>query len=424
MRKLFLLACIFFSVHTSLAQGPSTLTDKLKVFIDCSNTYCDMVFIRSEINLVDFMLDRVASDVHVLITQQRTGSGGSEYQMIFFGQNNFSNIKDTLRFNTDPNATDFERRDLLIKYMQLGLAPFVAKTKNGALATISFKREQKEGEKKDSANKSTKDPWNYWVFKLGLNGNFQKDENFKYLSNNLSSDINRVTDKLKVGFNLNWNKQTQTYRIDTGQGQYRKIKIKNDSYNLENFLIKSLGPHWSYGYQVSYSKSDFSNNKGRAHFLTGFEYAIIPYKMVNTKYFTIGYVVDVRRNTYNDTTIFNKTKEWLYGQQLQSKLSFNQKWGTVAVGAEFHHYFHDFKYLNLNIYTELNIRITGGLSLSLYSFYELSRDQIFLPKGGATPEEVLTRQRQLASGYNVYAYFGINYRFGSKLNNFVNPRFD
>jgi hypothetical protein len=54
----------------------------------------------------------------------------------------------------------------------------------------------------------------------------------------------------------------------------------------------------------------------------------------------------------------------------------------------------------------------------------LTRDQIFLPKGGATSQEVLTRRRQLASGYNIYSYFGLNYRFGSKLNNFVNPRFD
>ena len=67
---------------------------------------------------------------------------------------------------------------------------------------------------------------------------------------------------------------------------------------------------------------------------------------------------------------------------------------------------------------------TGGLSFNIYTSAELTRDQIFLPKEGATPQEVLTRRRQLASGYRFYTYFGINYRFGSKLNNFVNPRFD
>jgi hypothetical protein len=47
-----------------------------------------------------------------------------------------------------------------------------------------------------------------------------------------------------------------------------------------------------------------------------------------------------------------------------------------------------------------------------------------LVKGDATEQEVLTRKRQLASTYNYYTSFGLNYRFGSILNNFVNPRFE
>jgi len=38
-------------------------------------------------------------------------------------------------------------------------------------------------------------------------------------------------------------------------------------------------------------------------------------------------------------------------------------------------------------------------------------------------EKYLTRRRQLQSNFNIFANFGFNYRFGSKLNNFVNPRF-
>jgi len=55
---------------------------------------------------------------------------------------------------------------------------------------------------------------------------------------------------------------------------------------------------------------------------------------------------------------------------------------------------------------------------------KLKYDQIYLPKDEADITEVLTRRRQIASGYNFYTSFGLNYRFGSKLNNFVNPRFD
>ena len=101
---------------------------RLKVFIDCSSTWCDLQFIRSAINIVDFLLDNAAADVHVLITSQGTGSGGDQYQLIFFGQKYFKNQTDTLRFSTDPNATEFEERELLLQYLKTGLIPFISKT--------------------------------------------------------------------------------------------------------------------------------------------------------------------------------------------------------------------------------------------------------------------------------------------------------
>ena len=44
-------------------------------------------------------------------------------------------------------------------------------------------------------------------------------------------------------------------------------------------------------------------------------------------------------------------------------------------------------------------------------------------RDGATTEEVLLRQRQLATGYQYFVNFGVSYSFGSILNNIVNPRF-
>jgi hypothetical protein len=157
---------------------------------------------------------------------------------------------------------------------------------------------------------------------------------------------------------------------------------------------------------------------------TGLEFSVFPYKEVNTKFWTLNYTVDIRQNVYFDTTLYGKTEEILIGHGSEMKLSFNQKWGTVSFGAEYHNYFHDWDLLNLGINSDINIRISGGLSFNVSTYAELTRDQIYLPKAGATPQEVLTRRRQLASGYSFYTQFGLNYRFGSKLNNVVNPRFD
>ncbi len=41
----------------------------------------------------------------------------------------------------------------------------------------------------------------------------------------------------------------------------------------------------------------------------------------------------------------------------------------------------------------------------------------------ATDEEIVVRQRQLATSFRYYTSFGISYRFGAIFNNVVNPRF-
>ena len=421
MRKLLPLLTLILFVQLLCAQN-TPAPWRLKVFIDCSNTWCDQTFIKSEINIVDFLLDNQASDVHVLITEQSTGSGGSQYQMIFFGQNTFKQLTDTTRFNTDPNATEFEERDLLIKYLKLGLTPYIVKAGGGNNIVIEMK--SKEGEQKKDSLATTKDPWNYWVFRIGANGYISADANYNSSRLGANLSANRVTEKIKIGFEAFGGRNRDSYELEDANGNKEKFINKNEDYNFQHYLIKSINDHWSWGYEVGFSRNTFSNNKSRVIGRTGIEYDIYPYKEVNTKLFTLSYVVDVRRNAYFDTTLYDKINETLLGQALKAKLSVNQKWGTVSFGTEYHNYFHNWKYYNLSVDGGLEIRITGGLTLSIYTSAALTRDQIFLPKEGATPQEVLTRRRQLASGYNVFTHFGISYRFGSKLNNFVNPRFD
>ena len=423
MRKLILLlVAIFFLLNLNAQNGLSN--KRLRVFIDCSNTWCDMTFIRTEINLVDFLLDNQAADLHILITEQRNGGGGSQFQFIFFGQHDFKDLSDTVRFNIDPNATDFERRNDFIKYLKLGLVPYVARTEAVRDVKIEMKKENTAETKSTvESNGQTKDPWNYWVFRIGANGNVNTDKVYK--SNRFSGNFsaNRTTEDLKVSFGgyASKNKSTYVFTTDTSSTKY---VVNNDERGFTHRLVKSINSHWSYGYEANYSQSTFSNNKSRVSLSTGIEYDIFPYKEVNNKYFTISYYIDVRRNVYFDTTLYNKTKETLWGQGSEVNLSFNQKWGSTSVGISYHNYLNNWKYFNLGISGSLNVRITGGLSFNVYAFGGLTRDQLYLPKEGATEQEVLTRQRQVGSSYNFSTGFGLNYRFGSKLNNFVNPRFE
>jgi len=67
-----------------------------KVFLD--GRRIDSEYIRTEISFVDYVRERTEADVHVLITTQNTGSGGSEYTIAFIGQNGCKELQNTLKF--------------------------------------------------------------------------------------------------------------------------------------------------------------------------------------------------------------------------------------------------------------------------------------------------------------------------------------
>lgn len=406
--------------HNPPPPGPPQGPSRLRVFIDCTSTWCDQQYIRTEINVVDFLLDRTAADVHVLITSQGVGSGGDQYQLIFFGQNHYAGRLDTLRFSTDPNATDVEVREELVQYIGFGLVPYVMKCGPAGCMKVSLKNTDTSA---TAASTQTVDPWNYWVFSFGGNGNISADQVYKSFSGSGNINASRVTDSLKVTFGAYYNDNISLFTYTIDDSTYN-IRNENNNYSFSHLLVKSLNSHWSLGYVANFNHSTFSNMKYQGFLSPCVEYDVFPYSDVNNRFFTFRYGLDVRYNSYIDTTIYNKMNEALVSQSLVSNISFNQKWGSVSAGFAWSNYLRDFRLNNLSLSTNVNLRIGGGLSVNLGLYGGLTHDQIELPKEGATSEEVLTRQRQLQSGYTMYAYFGINYRFGSKLNNYVNPRFE
>ena len=419
MKIVYLSTCfIFIFFSTSFSQNIPE--QKIKLFVDCSNSFCDMNYIKTQIKFVDYVLDNKAADIDLLITQQNNGGGGNQFQLIFYGQNRFHQ-SDTLRYNVKPNSTDFETRELLVKYVQIGLLPFISKTQT--IENISI--QLKDNSKIDSTGKtpSTKDPWNYWVYRIGLNGNVNTDANYKSLNYNSNLSASRVTDKSKLSFNLTVGKNRNTYQYFDGVTT-NKIIVKNENYEFSHQLVKSISEHWSIGYDLGASRNTFNNYALRSFLRPAIEYNIYPYKEVNNKLFTIRYGIDVANNQYFDTTIYFKKRETLPGQEVDVSLTYNQKWGTVNLFSSYHSFLTNLKRYNLSLGGGVSVRVSGGLSFNVFVFGNNLRDQIYLPKGTASFQDILTRQRQLATNFSIFSFFGISYRFGSKLNNFVNPRFN
>lgn len=404
-------------------NGQSTLgKTRLKVFLDCKS-YCDDDFIRSEITIVDFLNQRQTADVHILNFSTETGGGGRAYELILLGQNKFAGKKDTLRFSIAANNTEFDRRTVLVKYIKLGLVPYLIENDDVEDLQISM---VSKTEKKDSVKNTLakKDPWNYWVFNTGISGYYNADAVYQSSNINARLSANKITEQVKFGFEASAGKDRSVFTFEDSTGNKEKIKVLNSNYRVNQYYILALGKHWSWGYQGIVSRNTFSNFKNQYFLETGLEYNIFPYKQFNTKLFTLSYILNLRHSRYFDTTLYDRIRETRMGQEVNAKFTYTQKWGSVQVSAKYQSYLHDLKFFNLGANASCELQVSGGFSVFIFTSAELIRDQIYLPKSGATRQEVLTRRRQLESGYNFQTNIGINYRFGSKLNNFVNPRFN
>lgn len=416
---------------------------KLKIFIDCNETPCDYNFIRTEITLIDFVLDRIAADAHILITSVKNGNGARRIQYIFFGQHRFANYSDTLISTLSPNATDIEIRQEVANRIKMGLVSFYAHSDLANQINIVLTLNKGYSEQKltnqsslqimmrspsakaidTRTTQNTRDKWNYWVFNVGSDGVFNLDQVYKSIRTSGNVSANRITNKLKVNFNAFGGQDNSSYSYELN-GVQSKYIVTNSNYGLNHKLIKSISKHWSAGYETYFNNNTFLNIKSQFYLRPAVEYAIFPYSQVNNKFFTIGYGLDVRRNSYYETTIYDKNAEILWGHKLQSYLSIKQKWGNINSSIAYSNFFNNWKFNNLTVSLTVNVRITGGLFFYTYANAGLTRDQLYLVKGTASEQDVLVRRRQLASAYNFYSGVGLSYRFGSILNNFVNPRFD
>jgi len=299
--------------------------------------------------------------------------------------------------------------------MSLGLVPYV-------LGGPGAERLQVSVQKPTSTNAETalsRDPWNRWSFRLSLNGNASGESSSK--SYNISTNVsaNRVTHASKVNFNANMNYRQSKYDLPDG----RTFISPNRDYGWNGLYVKSLGGHWSAGMRSSWGSSTFSNQNWAFAAGPAIEWDLFPYTDSTRRILTFNYSVRARSWDYKEVTIFGKLQETRLSQSLETSMSLRQRWGTIGSSFEVASFVPDFDQNHVSVWGEVTLNLFRGLSLNLYSNLESVRDQISLPAAEATSEEVLVNQRQLATSYRYYTFFGVSYSFGSIFSPIVNPRF-
>ncbi len=274
-----------------------------------------------------------------------------------------------------------------------------------------------------------RDPWNYWVFRTTLNGFFNGETMFKTTSlfGRLSAD--RITEAWKIRLSMTGSYNQSDFEVtvfDTAgmPSGAETITSITRSYGGNALAARSLGRRWSAGAGMSVLSSTFLNQDLTLRLAPAAEFDVYPYSESTRRLLTLRYEVGVASYNYRDTTIFNETAETLFDARLTVSLDLKQPWGSTGLSLEASHFLHDISKNRLVLFGNGDVRLFKGLSLNVFGQVAVIHDQLFLEKGAASEEEVLLRQRQLATSYRYFASVGLSYTFGSKFSNIVNPRFD
>ena len=386
--------------------------EKVSAFLDCS-WFCNNDYIQTEIPFVNFIREPKEAQVHIIVARNTTGSGGNRFTFRFVGQKEFTHINDTLTINLSPDATDDITRIEQVKALKNGLFDFVKHSSISENISIVYTPMVAE------ELLLKKDPWAYWIFRIGANGRVSGEEGYKNRNLNLRFSANKITEKLKLENSINFGNTLSKFDYEDFNLETTR---KNTNVNL--LAVGSINDHLSLGASVRYQHSTYSNIKHGVAVMPAIEYNIFPYSEAMEHQLRLLYGIGNQNNNYIDTTIFFKTHENYFYQQLSIDFESIQKWGSIDLGLTTKDLFVSGDKYDISLFLNIDVRILKGLNVFGYGSFNLNRSQIELPSSGSNYEEVILRQKQLASSYDYYTYVGLSYTFGSLYNNIVNTRFD
>ncbi len=385
------------------------------VYIDCSR--CDFNYIRKEITHVNYVRDPNQADIHVFVTDQPTGDGGRRYEFSFIGRNSFTGSSFLREHTTKRDATSDEVRRELTEILQQGFASYMLQTNSGSNFYISYDQPSGLMNNGQAAN----DPWNNWIFEAYVgNIRFNKQSNRSNFYSRWGLVADRVTDDWKFRLRPYFNYDQRKIRTSPDEDPVVSTVFRS---GFNSHAIMSLGNHWSAGVFGAYQTNNSRNIRHEFDIMQGVEYSFLPYEEAIRKSYTLRYQIGYAYVDYFNETVFDKTEESLFVHRLRGNVNIRQPWGNIRTGFLGSHYFHDTSRRRVEVYGRISVRVVEGLSLSFQTDYSVVQDQLSLPKGEATLEEVLMQQRELATNYNFSTMVAITYLFGSKYANIVNTRF-
>ena len=388
-------------------------TEALRLYLDC-DWGCDFTFLRSQVTYVNWVRDRRDAEVHILVTIQ-SGGNSREYTFNFIGLERFEGVDQRLVHASSFTDTDDERRRGIQRLLELGLVRYVLETPQAEGLAVEFEN----GEEQDEPHTLVvDDPWNHWVYRLRLNTDFRSEDRRDSQSYQASASAGRTTDLWRMGMGVFYSYRESNFEFEDGS----TFKNVSRSTNYFGQVIRTLAPHWGVGVGASSRESTFLNLENSYRAAAAIEYNYFPYSESSEREFTFAYFIGGTSLDYEEITVFDKLEETFTDQGAYIAFGMERPWGEAHLDLQYSHFIDDFDRSRIEFSTDIEYHIVRGLSFDLYAGISRIRDQIYLPKGGATDAEVLVARRQLETDLSFRGGIQLRYTFGSIYNNVVNSR--
>lgn len=394
----------------------------LKVYLECATRGCDRTHIRTEVDFVNWVVDLRDSQVHLIITSEGTGSG-QQFRLDFIGREGLEGEEDHLTFASSNTDTDDERINGLTGVIAVGLARYAVLAGYPGPFVVGQSMAEGGAEAPDlppGLQGEVDDPWDYWVFRVGGDIDYESEESEQSRSLGGSFSARRMTEAWNIYFSGRGSLTRDEYDLSDGS----TYVDERDDWDVSAGASYALSERWSLGLDGGANSSTRDNTKVGGELGTGVEFSFFPYRDWTRKRMTLQARVFTRYFDYDYETIYGKTEETLWESSLRWSLGFRQPWGSTNFSATAEAFLHDpQEFYRLSAGGRLSVRILRGLEWNLDGEISKVRDQIYLSAEELTDEEIFLQRRQLPTDYTFEISTGFSFTFGSIYNNVVNNRF-
>ncbi len=406
MKKILIFFILFISNDLYAQNNLNSL------FIKCDR--CDNNFLKSEINYVNHVRDQGLADIQLFIYRNRNANNGNRYTLDFIGKNIFSDKELSLVLDTNPRLTSDDVRNELKRKIDIGLVYFLAESDISNKINISY---DSINNNNNNSYESSSDKWKNWVFQSSGEVNFENETSRNESNIRIELDADKVTDKIKLQLDIDFERSNNKY-----ESQDNTFISKRNRKSFGAKSVWSINNKWSAGFNAGASGDTYQNIDFRYYFMPAIEYSFYPYYEFVRREMVINYRIGYGYRNYIEETIYNKMEENVYLHQLAFETRFRQPWGEIYTNLRGKAFLQDPSKNSLRLDSWFSIRVFEGLSIKFGGEIELIRDQLSLPKGNASIEDLLLQQQEIATDFRSEFRIAIGYTFGSAFNNYLNSR--